>query len=124
MRSADTEDRAGESNVNASACWVPAATPTVMAVAAWLAATESAHRQVAEVPDDHEVDLHTTYASMEVALKSDSPKFNPSTVTELPPVDGEFRSPYESTGESKESRETVVPMLPPTVTVEEAVSWS
>jgi len=124
LRSAETEDKTGASKVYASACWVPANAPTVMAVAARLAARESAQRQVADVPEVHELDLHTALASMEVAVRSASPKSIPCTVTELPPVDGEFRSPHESTGASKESSQTEVPTLLPTVTVEDAVSWS
>ena len=62
------------------------------------AARDKQPKLVADVQDDV---LQTASDSAALALSSEAPKSSPITVTELPPLTAEFRSPYDTTAASK-----------------------
>ena len=109
-------DATGESKLYPSTS-VPA-TPPTLTVDTNTSVTTARDKQpklVADVQDDV---LQTASDSAALALSSETPKSSPITVTELPPLTAEFRSPYDTTAASKLYPSTSVPATPPTLTVD------
>jgi hypothetical protein len=61
------------------------------------------------VNDDHSVVIHGTISIVCVAVRSTAPKPSPSTVSEFPPVFGEFHRTNDATGASNENEPVCVP---------------
>ena len=77
------------------------ATPPTLTVDTNTFVTTALDAQVTLVADVQDDVLHTASDSAALALRSETPKSSPTTVTELPPLTALFTSPYESTAASK-----------------------
>ena len=95
-----TADANGASKLN-DIDSVPATAATEMTVVGridwnpWL-------RQLTDVTDDHDADVHSWSACATVVVKSIETKLSPDTVIERPPERGTFSSENDPTGASKE----------------------
>jgi hypothetical protein len=108
-------ERTGASKLYPST-WVPATAPTVTPIMATFLLTVSGRHTT--VVDEIQVEVeHACLEILELTEKSVLPKLRPVTVTDAAPLCGVFSSPYDDTGESKESIGDPVPAIAPTVTI-------